>query len=150
MSQRGSTSISLLLAMMRKLSMSILGILQSTTQDCGYSHIIHSGNLNSNYIKFNLSSLVTTATLPVLRSNRWLVATILVSAATEHFHHCRRFHWTVLNHSTSKRTKNCLKDQSIKPYKDIYMSLPPFYLQLARHEGIYCELWYKTQQEPVP
>ena len=45
--------------------------------------------LKSNQSKNKTSSSVALATFPALNGHVWLVATILESAHTEHFHHCR-------------------------------------------------------------
>lgn len=41
---------------------------------------------------------VVLATLQVLHSHRWLAATLLDNVDLEHFHHCTKFYWVVLEH----------------------------------------------------
>lgn len=52
--------------------------------------------LKLKFLNWKCSFSVTPATFQVLISHMWLAATMLDSTNMEHFHHCRKSHWTAL------------------------------------------------------
>ena len=55
-------------------------------------------NCNSiiKYLKLKGQFLSHTSTFQVINNRMWLVATVLDSVNTGHFHHCKKFSWTAL------------------------------------------------------